>query len=113
MSDENSLGNYIRNVNIATGYHIPEIFDSTDDESNVEFVYRDNMGSQFGLDENLEITWTSSPLDSFDEDSINHDEVRKEIYEMLAPVIDNISEPTINLQSLFNFLNRDKYIPID
>ena len=97
-------GNSVHKINFKSK---DESFFANDGDS--EYFYSDSDDKSYVFNRHFKLIYAGIRHKKIDVNSVNVEEVKKEIYEMTQPVIDRQIKPTINLQWLFDMVYKDKF----
>ncbi|OKL46253.1 hypothetical protein BM477_07440 [Boudabousia marimammalium] len=73
------------------------------------YSYGNSDTIAFGFDKNFQLTYAMNRTDEIDLDTVDIEELKREIYRTVQPVIDAQYAPLINLQWLYDWVNKDKF----
>ncbi|OKL48614.1 hypothetical protein [Boudabousia marimammalium] len=73
------------------------------------YSYGNGGFASYHFDKNFQLISASNRTDRIDLDTVDIEELKREIYRTVQPVIDAQYGPLINLQWLYDWVNKDKF----
>ncbi len=90
-----------------TGEYFTIIGNFPADTDSVSYVYKRNKNELYIFNKNFKLIYGDFKSKSIDLNTVDEEEILSNLEELLEPIIDVQFEPEVNLQPLFNYLNKD------